>query len=234
MAELPGMIKVRCDQCMFGLQVDECGLNKKPTGLLVNSSCIARRMGRLCDHRHFHAPTMNGRPKKAQQYPPEFCREIILGLKDQIREDRGEHWFSREVFAFEDGEEIVEEEAEEGLPEEAVDRGEAEGSYAVTEEEKRQVMKMHIGLGHPQKNEFVRFMRAARIKGEIIRWAHRIFLPCLLCQAKAEGDTSCGDPAHLSAKSSSWSGLDLSSRGRWQATFSSIVSSRLGIKLSGS
>eukprot|EP00435_Cladocopium_sp_Y103_P012580 s2098_g3.t1 len=163
---------------MYGLQVDEWGLNRKPTGILVNSAKIAARMSRRCDHRHFHAPTMNGRPKKVQIYPKEFCRQIILGLREQIEEDNREK--QTEVFAEEEANEDSEEEEGPAVVEAA---GEAEGEYAVSEEEKRQVLKMHRSLGHPQKPEFVRFMRAARIKGEVIRWTSHEFR-CPACEAR--------------------------------------------------
>ena len=35
--KMAGVMEVSLDQCMYGLQVDELGLNKKPTKLLVNS-----------------------------------------------------------------------------------------------------------------------------------------------------------------------------------------------------
>ena len=44
--QIPGMRKVRCDMCMFGLQVDQWGKNKKPTGLMLNSEKMAERLSR--------------------------------------------------------------------------------------------------------------------------------------------------------------------------------------------
>ncbi|CAL1165045.1 unnamed protein product [Cladocopium goreaui] len=155
------------------------GLNMKPTGIMVNSEKIAARMNRTCDHRHFHAPTMNGRPKKAQVYPKEFCRQIILGLKEQMEVD-GKLRLKSEVFVEDEDEENSDHE-EDPNPEAAA--GEAEGDYSISEEEKRQVQKMHRSLGHPQKPEFVRFMRAARVKGEVIRWAAHEF-KCPACEAR--------------------------------------------------
>ena len=177
--QMAGMHRVRCDQCMYGLRVDEWGLNMKPTGIMVNSEKIAARMNRTCDHRHFHAPTMNGRPKKAQVYPKEFCKQIILGLKEQMEVD-GKLRLKSEVFVEDEDEENSDHE-EDPNPEAAA--GEAEGDYSISEEEKRQVQKMHRSLGHPQKPEFVRFMRAARVKGEVIRWAAHEF-KCPACEAR--------------------------------------------------
>ena len=177
--QIPGMIRVRCDMCMFGLQVDQWGKNKKPTGLMLNSEKMAERLSRTCDHTHFHAPTLNGRPKKAQEYTPEFCKQVILGLKEQLVADGilEAFSFSSEVFAAEvEEEEDIEDDQREVA-------GELEGGYAISEEEKRQVLKMHKGLGHPQKAEFVRFMRAARIRGEVIRWAAHEF-SCPACEAR--------------------------------------------------
>lgn len=80
---LEGVEEVRLDMCMFGMNVSGKGLNKKPTKLLCNSEEIARRMSKVCDHSHFHVPTMCGLPKKAQKYPEAFCKEVIQGLKRQ-------------------------------------------------------------------------------------------------------------------------------------------------------
>ena len=142
---------------MYGLQV-AYGLNKKPTKVLVNSKYIAKRLRKTCDKRHFHASTMKGRPRMAQQYLKELCVEIIKGLEDQVKADQGQWNFMEEDEAMEeDGEEVD----VGGNQEDDHLRGEKEGQVQVNEEDKKMVNKLHEGLGHPALPEFVRFMKAA-------------------------------------------------------------------------
>ena len=190
--ELEGVEIITTDMCMFGLNVNGMGLNKKPTKLMINSKEMRKRLERRCNKKHVHVPTLCGLPKKAQKYPQEFCIEVLRGLRKQIRVDEEEEG-SQEAFMQEeeedeeeeggDLEEALERQMEEEMKKE--NRGEKEQRYQVTEEEKRSVLKLHKGLGHPQRAEFVRFMRAARIRGEIIRWAYQEFV-CPACQARAK------------------------------------------------
>ena len=64
-----------------------------------------------------------------------------------------------------------------------VEGGEAEGSHQITEEEKAMVKKLHRNVGHPQQPEFIRYMRAGRVRPEVIRWAAKEFR-CDVCEAK--------------------------------------------------
>lgn len=159
----------------------------------MNSEEIKRAVERKCDRTHFHVPTMCGLPVKAQEYPHDFCKAVIQGLKKQLKKDGGHEEEILSVLAAEEEEEEPEDDEEKGL-EEALDqemeaeerrkmRGEEEPQYSVTQEEKKSILKLHKGLGHPQKNEFVRFMRAARIRGELVRWAYKEF-QCPACEAK--------------------------------------------------
>ena len=189
---LEGVEVVSTDMCMYGMNVNGLGLNKKPTKLMSNSEEVRRMVNRRCDRKHFHAPTLCLLPKKAQEYPPGFCKAVVKGIKKQILKDAGnpqmKESFMKEAVEEEgeDEEEDLEDALEKQMEEEMKkeNRGEKEQRYQVTEEEKSLVMKLHRGLGHPQKAEFVRFMRAARIRGEIIRWAYQEFT-CPACQARS-------------------------------------------------
>ena len=136
------------------------------------------------DKKHFHVPTLRGLPHKAQEYPPAFCAEVIKGLKNQLRKDVSLYHKEKEVWALEilaQEDEEEEEDLDDALDKEMEKeekkrmRGEEEPMHRITEEEKLSVMKLHRGLGHPQRSEFVRFMRAARVKEEVIRWAYKEF-----------------------------------------------------------
>ena len=189
--QLPGVQRVRCDMCAFGMSVTGIGLNKKPTGLLTNSPYVAEEMGRLCDGGHQHVNLMEGRAKKAEEYPKAFCQAMVKGIKRQLRAD-GVFWWHQEgeiqyVFASEGAEDVEDEE----LPQEEI--GGSQGSESVigegsleggvTDKDKEALQKLHRGIGHPSLADFVRFMKAARVRGEVVRWASKNFR-CEACEAK--------------------------------------------------
>ena len=179
--EMEGVEVITTDMCMFGLNVNGMGLNKKPTKLMIDSEEMRKGLERRCDKKHFHVPTLCGLPKKAQKYPQEFCLEVLKSLKKQIRRDE-EGEGSPEVFMQEeedqeegrDLEEALEKQMEEEMKE---NRGEKEQRYQVTEEEKRSIMKLHKGLGHPQKTEFVRFTAGGSSSRVLALWTDSIMLP---------------------------------------------------------
>jgi len=61
---------------------------KKPTGIMTNSECIAKRMERKCQGLHRHITLVDGRAKEAEVYPKELCKEIIKGLIEQMESDK--------------------------------------------------------------------------------------------------------------------------------------------------
>jgi hypothetical protein len=86
----PQVDKVVSDMCVFGMtQQDEQGtaLVKKPTAFMTNSPAIARRLNHRCPGGHRHITLMGGRASRAEVYPEQLCREILLGLIDQMRDD---------------------------------------------------------------------------------------------------------------------------------------------------
>ena len=178
-----GVERIRCDMCAFGMNVDGKGLNLKPTGLMLNSPCIAARMNRRCSGDHEHVSLMGGKAHKAQVYPKKFCQEIVKGIKDQVRAD-GCWEVNNEVYVMEDdeGEEPGDAEPGEGqiVSDEA---GEGGGPEDIVQSEKDAVMKLHRGIGHPALPDFIRFMKAARIRGEIVRWAAKSF-KCETCDSR--------------------------------------------------
>ncbi len=194
--QLENVQRATCDLCAYGLNVDGKGPNKKSTGILTNSDFIAQALGKRCLRTHFHVPLVGGLAEKAQVYPRPFCQAIIAGWRKTIQADRG-------IFLGEGLEGIEETEAGEviegGSLEEELDReidkeinltpstsnqGEVEGDRAISVEEKRAVLKLHKNLGHPQKPEMVRFLRAARVKSEIIRRFAKEFA-CEICESRA-------------------------------------------------
>ena len=126
---------------------------------------------------------------KAEVYPRKFCEAVVRGIRKQIAADGGWRLYHRnerqmvEVWA----EEEEEEEQAEDIPDpalqgaEVIGEGRQEGE--ITPEERRAVDKLHRGLGHPALPDFIRFMKAARVKGEVVRWAHKNF-KCEACQSR--------------------------------------------------
>ena len=164
---------VVCDQCMFGMNVDGMGLNRKRTKWLSNIPEVLEALDVGCDGSHTHRVLENGRPKLAQVYPEELCRTVAQAI---IRFHHTRKLGHYPV-------ELDEEEEEEG-PGPEMPRGEAPGNYEPSEEEKKAIMKVHRSVGHPHQQEFIRFLRAARVQGELIQWAYKHF-KCDVCQANA-------------------------------------------------
>merc|ERR1712004_296309 len=76
--------------CQFNMMQEDnegLGLVKKPTGFLTNAPCIARRLDKKCSGMHRHITLVNGRAKAAEVYPDKLCRQIVLGLMDQMKQD---------------------------------------------------------------------------------------------------------------------------------------------------
>eukprot|EP00435_Cladocopium_sp_Y103_P038273 s1873_g10.t1 len=185
--QLPGVERFSCDMCMYGLNVTGEGLNQKPTGLLGNSPEVKKRLSRKCDGSHEHVSLMGGIASRAEKYPEEFCRQLILGIKAQVRRDGGWKLFHQErqeiveVFVEEEDDERVIGEEDAGA--EVVGEKAMEGT--ATEDEKKAVHKLHKGLGHPSLSDLVRFMKAARVKSEVVRWTYKHFR-CEACDSRVK------------------------------------------------
>eukprot|EP00913_Durusdinium_trenchii_P035579 g33295.t1 len=163
--------------CAFGMNVTGNGLNLKPTRWLTDMEEVAQRLNRRCDGTHRHEALEGGnKTRLAQVYPPELCRQLAKGIKEHLKKKLPQTHYILEALA--------EEESEAEEIEDEDNSGEAEEEYQVSEEEKKMILKVHRAVGHPQRPEFIRFLRAARVKGEIIRWAAKEF-KCDVCEAKA-------------------------------------------------
>ena len=80
--------RVNFDFCMLGLlskDQDGEGPAKKRTGIMTNSPMLAEKLKQVqCSKEHRHVMLMNGRARKCQTYPDEFCR---LVCKTVMREN---------------------------------------------------------------------------------------------------------------------------------------------------
>ena len=88
--EMDDVLKTTCDQCEYGLTTDINGTSvpaKKPTSFLTNSWKIAAKLSTRCSGRHNHGSLMEGRAKKAEEYPDRLCQSICQGLIEQKEYD---------------------------------------------------------------------------------------------------------------------------------------------------
>ena len=51
--------------------------------------------------------------------------------------------------------------------------GRDKGLPEVTAEQKQDVRKLHVNLGHPHRGEFLKALRIARARPEVLQWAKR-------------------------------------------------------------
>ena len=87
------MERVRADLCEFGLRVSPGdGPSLKPTGFMVNSKHLARRLAKRCTGSHEHQVLEGGtRTKQAEVYPPGLCKAIVKGLQEAVEEKELKH-----------------------------------------------------------------------------------------------------------------------------------------------
>jgi hypothetical protein len=172
------------------MKVEGEAFNQKPTGILTNGPEIAQQLSSKCTGQHKHQQLMGGIAHKAEVYPPGFCQAVMKGIMNQMQKDGG--WFLRKSSSQETHEVYVEEdeEDEDEIPDqdpqevEAIgEEDEKESSSTISPEEKRALDKLHRGLGHPPLNELIRFMKSARIKGEVVRWAAQNYR-CQVCESR--------------------------------------------------
>ena len=197
---LEGVEKGGCDMCAHGMAVTSEGFNRKPTRIMSNSGRVLREVCLRCPGNHRHVPLIGGLAHKAQRYPEGFCEAIVRGLKRQIREDGG--WMRREgegdkaVYVF--AEEEEDEDLDLGLEEDEIPmrgekaeevRGEEDAALSIGRQEQQAVHKLHKGLGHPATGDLVRFMKAARVKDEIIKWTSKKFV-CNQCESRPRPRTT--------------------------------------------
>ena len=201
--KLPGVMRVRADQCEFGLRTraDE-GLHRTATDFMVNSKAMADRLSIRCQGGHQHQELISERAKKAEEYPPALCKAMLDGLKQEWEsgrhaifvgdveedDDRGgdledalERSFQREAQA--EAAPIAagvppdgEGESEEEHHEESVPRG-------VSRQDKALIKKLHANLGHPSREDFARALRMSRAREEVWRYVKEEFR-CDVCESK--------------------------------------------------
>ena len=65
-------------------------LARKPTRFATNSPAIAEALNRRCLGQHSDIGLLGGRASAAAVYPPDLCRAICRGLREQKHRDQGD------------------------------------------------------------------------------------------------------------------------------------------------
>ena len=182
----PGVYVCNTDLCQYGMKVRELP-NKKATRWITNSKHVAMELQRRCNGEHVHEHLMGGLAKFAAIYPKELCQAIVRGLLRHLRatnrlkavqlpEERQAVFLGEDEMEEQDvGDEAEEEEdIEEQIDQEVEKSGggqqqpEVQTSIAFSKEDQAMINKLHINLGHPALASFLRFLRAGRVRPEIL------------------------------------------------------------------
>jgi len=199
LAEEEGVYTCHIDMCAYGMQVGG-GPNLKPTTFLTNSKEIAMELQRRCARDHEHVHLIGGKAKEAAIYPRALCEAVVRGFRNYLKKKNGkvvekpeEVTVLFEVFAEDDLEDELDREVEEagGRPpaeqedmnedvegveerEEKDETGAATvGEAAPSKEEVAKIYKLHKNLGHPEVSSFLRFLRAGRVREDVLRWVRK-------------------------------------------------------------
>lgn len=74
---------------MYGLTVEKgqvCGLARRPTGFMINSSSIFENLSQRCNGQHGHVPLIGGNvTAQAAAYPQGIVDAILKGLKKELQ-----------------------------------------------------------------------------------------------------------------------------------------------------
>ena len=101
-----------------------------------------------------------------------------------------------------------------------------------TEEQKREIFKLHRGLGHPQPADFGRALRHAAAKRHIIRWAVHDMC-CLTCEARVKPTARRPGALPRSLKFNQVVGVDLVEFAELKLIFCNILSWVTGYQMAG-
>ena len=175
-----GVCLITFDQCACGLQVHSDGFSEKSTSILTNNPWLAALLSeRQCSGDHHHVPLEGGKlTKKAQVYPPELCRIIAQNVFDAVSGKgvpsffgltENEHSFP--VLPAEGAGDEEEEEANE-VPQ----TSEKEAPQKIlSEKQRRLVRRVHVNTGHPNREQFLRMLKAAGPKEEVLKYVKNEF-----------------------------------------------------------
>ena len=77
------------------------GLIKKSARYMSNAPEVLKMLSKRRTGGHRHITPLNGRARQVQAYPPDLCKALCTGIKNQIKEEQsvttnslvnGKHW----------------------------------------------------------------------------------------------------------------------------------------------
>ena len=177
------------DMCAWQLSVSPDGrLSKKPTRVATNNPWLACSLAEAsCSGGHEHRLLISGLPKQAQVYPPRFCEELAKTTLRAVVSPQGPSLLSFAADALPEpslcyfGDDLEDEEEVAGSP------VQEQSTRKLTEEQKRQIFRVHVNTGHPPKERFLRAMRAAGALHQVLQYIRDEF-QCEACDIKARPD----------------------------------------------
>ena len=183
---IPGVWRVRADQCEYGLRT---GPNeessKKPTDFMTNSEALRDALSQRWQGGHHHRPLVNGRV-----YPPELCQAMLEGLRNEWKTCHLAVWDlepdrQSQAANFVGDDEVEAEEESEKEEEEAEDARSSPVPLGVSQTDKQKIRQLHQNLGHPSRADFVRALRMARCREEVWKWVQSEFR-CEVCESHVQ------------------------------------------------
>ena len=167
----PDVALITFDQCACGLQVHPSGLSEKATSFLTNNPWLAMSLcSRQCDGQHSHVRLEGGQlTKKAQVYPEALCRLVALSVEKMCRNLPVPSFLEAMNFP------VVEEGETDMLPIQETIPEESQASTKITEKQKRLVRRVHVNTGHPNREQFLRMLKAAGTKEEVLKYVRDRF-----------------------------------------------------------
>eukprot|EP00435_Cladocopium_sp_Y103_P059905 s740_g21.t1 len=194
--QMDGVFVCKFDMCQFGMRVKD-KLNKKPTTILTNSEEIALQLNRVCPGDHEHESLMGGNAALAAEYPRALCQAMLRGLRRQMQKRATQPLPAEEEIVVLATQEEDSEDSSSSTSSSSSDDSSSEAEeeprqptrrklrpepaeIGVTPEDQVKLRRMHVNLGHPSKPSFLKFLRAGRVREELIRWVAKEF-SCSTC-----------------------------------------------------
>ena len=166
----PDVAVIIFDMCSWGLTVADDELSRKSTRIATNNPWLAYElMLAQCDGLHSHRHLIGGLPALAQEYPPELCKCIARSTKKAVLQEAIPSFIQSSFSGFEDEEEIPDD-----IPEN--DQGSFEPDIPrVSESQKRLIHRVHVNVGHPPRDRFLRALRAAGALPHVLQYVRNDF-----------------------------------------------------------
>lgn len=171
----PDVAFITFDQCACGLQMHPSGLSEKSTSFLTNNPWLALELSnKQCNGQHCHVRLEGGQlTKKAQVYPPALCQTIAHSV-EKLCGGLPAPSFLEATMDFP----VVEEEEADMFPQplhEPAVSEEPKSNVKVSEKQKRLVRRVHVNTGHPSRDQFLRMLKAAGAREEVLKYVRDQF-----------------------------------------------------------